>query len=77
MKKADIDREYRKFAEQWLPKYSERLQLSLLNMKDKRDIREDDWEVLRVAFRNYYFGQISFPNGNPRKSYQNKLQYLT
>jgi hypothetical protein len=69
MKKADIDREYRKFAEQWLPKYSERLQLSLLNMKDKRDIREDDWEVLRVAFRNYYFGYLSdfVPEWQPPK----------
>jgi len=58
LKKKDIDREYRKFLENWLPKYCERLQLTQLNIKDKRDIREEDWEVLRVAHRSYYMGYL-------------------
>ena len=58
MKKKDIEREYRKFVESWLPKFVERLQLSLLCIKDKREIREEDWEAIRTAFRNYYFGYL-------------------
>ena len=58
MKKKDIEREYRKFVENWLPKFVERLQLSLLCIKDKREIREEDWEAIRTAFRNYYFGYL-------------------
>lgn len=58
MKKKDIEREYRKFVENWLPKFVERLQLSLLCIKDKREIKEDDWEAIRTAFRNYYFGYL-------------------
>ncbi len=58
MKKKDIEREYCKFVEQWLPKFVERLQLSILCIRDKKDIREDDWEAIRTAFRNYYFGYL-------------------
>ena len=58
MKKKDVDREYRKFVEAWLPKYAERLTFILLNLKDKRDIKESDWDVLDIAFRNYYMGYL-------------------
>ncbi len=58
MKKKDIEREYRKFVESWLPKFVERLQLSILCIRDKKDIKEDDWETIRTAFRNYYFGYL-------------------
>ena len=58
MTKKDVDREYRKVVEAWLPKFSERLTLILLNLKDKRDIRESDWDVVDIAFRNYYFGYL-------------------
>ena len=58
MNKKDVDREYRKFVENWLPKYSERLTLILINLKDKKDIRESDWDVVNIAFRNYYMGYL-------------------
>jgi hypothetical protein len=58
MKKKDVEREHRKFFECWLPKFTERLTVSLLNIKDKRDIKEDDWEAIRTAFRSYYFGYL-------------------
>lgn len=58
MKKKDVDREYRKFIENWLPKYSERLTFILLNLKEKRDIKESDWDVMNTTFRTYYFGYL-------------------
>ncbi len=56
VEKKDGDREYRKFILSWLPKYGERIQMILLNIKDKREINEDDMEVMRTAFRSYYMG---------------------
>jgi hypothetical protein len=56
MKKKDIDREYRKFIDNWLPKYTERLTMFLFSLKDKRDIKENDWESVKTAFRSYYMG---------------------
>ena len=58
MKKKDVDREYRKFVENWLPKFTERLTCCLLCIKEKKDIKEDDWEAIRAAFRDYYFGYL-------------------
>ena len=56
MKKKDVEREYRKFIENWLPRYCERLTLFLYSLKDKRDIKEGDWESVKTAFRSYYMG---------------------
>lgn len=56
LEKKDIDREYRKFLVNWLPKYVERLTIDLLCLKDKREIPEGDWEVLETAFQSYYMG---------------------
>lgn len=56
LEKKDIDREYRKYITQWLPKFNERITLSLLCIKDKREIPEGDWEVLESAFYLYYMG---------------------
>jgi hypothetical protein len=56
MKKKDVEREYRKFVENWLPRYCERLTLFLYSIKDKRDIKENDWESVKTAFRSYYMG---------------------
>ena len=58
MKQKDIDREYRKFFTEWLPKFTERLTLSLLNLKDRREIKEEDWEAIKSAHRLYYFGYL-------------------
>ncbi len=59
LKKKDIDREYRKFLETWLPKYVERLTIDLINIKNKKNIPEEDWEVLKTAHRSYYMGYLS------------------
>ena len=56
VEKKDGDREYRKFILSWLPKYGERIQMILLNIKDKREINDDDMEVMRTAYRSYYMG---------------------
>lgn len=56
LEKKDIDREYRKYITQWLPKFNERITIDLLCIKDKREIPENDWEVLESAFYLYYMG---------------------
>jgi hypothetical protein len=56
LEKKDIDREYRKYVTQWLPKFVERLTIDLLCIKEKREIPENDWEVLETAFQSYYMG---------------------
>lgn len=56
LEKKDIDREYRKYITQWLPKFNERITIDLLCIKEKREIPENDWEVLETAFQSYYMG---------------------
>ena len=56
MKQKDADREYRKFLENWLPKFTERCTIFLHNLKDRKAVKEDDWEVIKTAFRSYYMG---------------------
>ena len=79
MKKKDVDREYRKFVEAWLPKYAERLTLILLSLKDKRDIREPDWDVVNIAFRNYYMGYLPdfIPPWQPWQPYDKNAEKQT
>lgn len=69
IKKKDIDREYRKFFTVWLPKVTERLSVILYNVRDHSDLKEDDWEVLRTAYRWYHFGELSqfMPEVSPPK----------
>lgn len=56
MKQKDVDREYRKFLENWLPKFTERCTIFLHNLKDRKAVKENDWEVIKTAFRSYYMG---------------------
>lgn len=56
LEKKDIDREYRKYIQNWLPKFVERLTIDQLCIKEKREIPENDWEVLEAAFYLYYMG---------------------
>lgn len=50
----------------WLLKISERLQLILLNIKEKRNLTDSDWDVLESFLGIYREGIMPF--------YQNKLK---
>lgn len=41
---------------EWLIKMNERVTLILLKVKDKIDITEDDYDILRLWHRNWYEG---------------------
>jgi hypothetical protein len=41
----------------WCAKVAERLTFIRLNVQDKRDIQESDYELLRVLFKPYYNGE--------------------
>lgn len=56
MKQKDIDREYRKFVREWLPKFIERGSIFLENLNNRKAIKEEDWEVIKAYHRFYYFG---------------------
>ena len=56
MKQKDIDREYRKFAQEWLPKMAERAVCFLENLKNKKKVKEEDWDVIKAYHRLYYLG---------------------
>lgn len=43
---------------EWLPKVSERLTFILLNIKEKRDLSDVDYDVLNVFHRLYYNGEL-------------------
>ena len=45
---------------EWLSKINERTTLILLSIKDRRDISEEDWELLRCLHRQYYLGELPF-----------------
>ena len=50
-----------------MPKTVERATLILLSIKDKTEIREEDWDVLKFFWRGYYEGHLSnfIPEINP------------
>ena len=56
MKQKDIDREYRKFAQEWLPKVVERGTVFLENLRNRKKIKEEDWDVIKAYHRLYYLG---------------------
>ena len=56
MKQKDIDREYRKFAQEWLPKVIERGTIFLENIRNKKKVKEEDWDVIKAYHRLYYLG---------------------
>lgn len=58
-KEKEEAREYRKFFCGWLPKVAERLQIIQYNVRDHADLKEDDWEVLKTAYKWYHFGELS------------------
>lgn len=58
LKKKDTEREYRKFFQGWLPKMTERLSVILYNVRDHSDLKEDDWEVIKTAYRWYHMGYL-------------------
>jgi len=75
VKKKDIEREYHNFIESWFPKIVERGTLILLSIKDKTEIKEDDLEVLRFFYKNYYNGELSqFAVTNTPDREQNVIQ---
>jgi hypothetical protein len=41
----------------WIAKINERLTFLLLNIKDKRDITENDYDILRVFYKTWYNGE--------------------
>ena len=41
----------------WIVKFNEKLTFILLNIKSHRDIKEEDYELLRVLFRIYCNGE--------------------
>jgi hypothetical protein len=45
---------------EWLPKISERLFFILLSVKEKRDITESDWDMLKYFHRIYWLGELPF-----------------
>jgi hypothetical protein len=42
----------------WLPRISEKLQFILLNIKEKREISEEDYDLLEVLHKNWFFGDF-------------------
>ena len=58
MKKKDIDREYRKFAQEVLPKVTERVVCFLECLRNKKKVKEEDWDVLKVLHKDYYMGHF-------------------
>jgi hypothetical protein len=42
----------------WLPRISEKLQFILLNIKEKRDISEEDYFLLEVLHKIWFFGEF-------------------
>ena len=56
MKQKDIDREYRKFAQEWLPKIIERGVCFLESIRNKKKVKEEDWDVIKAYHRLYYLG---------------------
>lgn len=56
MKQKDIDREYRKFAQEWLPKMAERAICFLECIRNKKKVKEEDWDVIMAYHRLYYLG---------------------
>jgi hypothetical protein len=42
---------------QWIEKISEKLTFILLNIKDHRDIKETDYDLLKILFKPYYNGE--------------------
>jgi hypothetical protein len=57
--KKDTEREYRKFFQGWLPKVAERLTIILYNVRDRSDLKEEDWDVLMTAYKWYHHGELA------------------
>jgi hypothetical protein len=55
MEEETIKRE--EFFIDWLPRISEKLQFILLNIKENRDISEEDYALLRVLHKAWFFGE--------------------
>lgn len=56
MEEETIKRE--EFFIDWLPRISEKLQFILLNIKESRDISEEDYELLRVLHKIWFYGEF-------------------
>jgi hypothetical protein len=77
--KKDTEREYRKFFQGWLPKVAERLTIILYNVRDRSDLKEEDWDVLMTAYRWYHHGELAafMPEVGPPKEEQVKVTQQT
>jgi len=59
---------------EWLLKVSERLTLILLSIKEKRDISEEDYDILKVFHHIYSMGLVQFFRSKPNLSDEMALQ---
>jgi hypothetical protein len=62
---------------EWLSKVSERVTFALLNIKDHRDISDDDYDLLRVLYKAWWNGEhplyATKMSGTAELSVQNTL----
>lgn len=42
----------------WLTKFTERCDVIQLSIKQKLEIREEDWEIVRLLHRNHFLGNL-------------------
>ena len=59
---------------EWLLKVNERLTLILLSIKEKRDISEADYDILKVFHHIYSMGLVQFFRSKPNLSDEMALQ---
>ena len=59
---------------EWLLKVNERLTLILLSIKEKRDISEADYDILKVFHHIYSVGLIQFYKTKPNLTEEIALQ---
>lgn len=77
IKKKDIEKEYQEFFLAWLPKVVERGTFLMLNVKDHVNIKENDMEVLKFFYKNYYNGELSQFASEVQSSQEQTSQSVT
>jgi len=45
---------------EWLPKVNERITLTLMSIKDHKDLSEHDWSVLEYFHKLHWLGELPF-----------------
>lgn len=51
---------------EWLPVLDDKLTFILLNIKEKRDLNEDDWSVLEFFHKIYWLGEMPICRPNSK-----------